>query len=54
MPAQAFDELSGTREEELTVSPERDTDLVAMDDALVRLAIDPRQSQVVELRFFGA
>ena len=29
-------------------------DLVALDDALNRLAaIDPRKSQVVELRFFG-
>jgi RNA polymerase sigma factor (sigma-70 family) len=41
-------------EEDLVVSPERDTDLVALDDALERLAaVDPRKSQVVELRFFG-
>ena len=41
-------------EEALVVSPERDADLVALDDALDRLAsIDPRKSQVVELRFFG-
>jgi RNA polymerase sigma-70 factor (ECF subfamily) len=41
-------------EEDLIVSPERDTDLVALDDALERLAaVDPRKSQVVELRFFG-
>jgi RNA polymerase sigma factor (TIGR02999 family) len=33
---------------------ERETDLVALDDALNALAaLDPRQSQVVELRFFG-
>jgi RNA polymerase sigma-70 factor, ECF subfamily len=33
---------------------ERDADLVALDEALVALAkIDPRQSRVVELRFFG-
>jgi RNA polymerase sigma factor (TIGR02999 family) len=41
-------------EEDLVVSPERDTDLVALDEALERLAaVDPRKSQVVELRFFG-
>ena len=41
-------------EEGLVVSPERDTDLVALDEALERLAaVDPRKSRVVELRFFG-
>jgi RNA polymerase sigma factor (TIGR02999 family) len=35
-------------------SDERETDLLALDDALERLAvIDPRKSRVVELRFFG-
>jgi len=35
-------------------SLERDPDLVALDEALTRLAeIDCRKSQVVELRFFG-
>jgi RNA polymerase sigma factor (TIGR02999 family) len=40
---------------EATVSsPERGVELIALDDALQRLAvIDPRKSQVVELRFFG-
>ena len=34
--------------------PGRGPDVVALDDALVALAqLDPRQSQVVELRFFG-
>ena len=34
--------------------PGRGPDVVALDDALVALAqIDPRQSQLVELRFFG-
>jgi RNA polymerase sigma-70 factor, ECF subfamily len=34
--------------------PERAEDLVALDEALERLAqFDPRRSQVVELRFFG-
>jgi len=41
-------------DEALMVSPETSADLVALDDALKALAtIDPRQSQVVELRFFG-
>jgi RNA polymerase sigma factor (TIGR02999 family) len=40
-------------DEALAVS-ERGTDLVALDDALDALAaVDPRKSQVVELRFFG-
>ena len=35
-------------------SPERDTDLIALDDALKRLAqADPREAKVVELLFFG-
>ncbi|MGH9351583.1 MAG: sigma-70 family RNA polymerase sigma factor [Terriglobia bacterium] len=41
-------------DEALVVSPERGTDLVALDDALNALAaIDLRRSRVVELRFFG-
>jgi len=41
-------------EEDVMVSAVRETDLVALDDALKRLAaIDPRKSQMVELRFFG-
>jgi RNA polymerase sigma factor (TIGR02999 family) len=40
--------------EALDVSGQRGTDLMAVDDALTVLAaLDPRQSQVVELRFFG-
>lgn len=36
------------------VSEERATDVVALDDALTMLAdIDPRKSQIVELRFFA-
>jgi RNA polymerase sigma factor (TIGR02999 family) len=35
-------------------SPERDADLIALDDALNALAkSDPREARVVELRFFG-
>jgi RNA polymerase sigma factor (TIGR02999 family) len=41
-------------DESLIASPERGHDLVALDDALQALATSyPRQSQVVELRFFG-
>jgi RNA polymerase sigma factor (TIGR02999 family) len=38
----------------INVSKERAAELVSLDDALTALAvIDPRKSQVVELRFFG-
>ena len=41
-------------DEALTPSAERSIDFVALDDALKDLlAFDPRQSQIVELRFFG-
>jgi RNA polymerase sigma factor (TIGR02999 family) len=41
-------------DESLIASPQRGQDLVALDDALQALATSyPRQSQVVELRFFG-
>ena len=41
-------------DEALTVSSERDPDLLALDDALQSLAaIDERKSRIVELRFFG-
>lgn len=41
-------------DEALHVSPDAQPDLLAIDDALKRLAVfDPRKSQVVELRFFG-
>jgi RNA polymerase sigma-70 factor (ECF subfamily) len=41
-------------EETLVVSSETGEDLLLLDDALNRLAkVDPRKSQVVELRFFG-
>jgi len=43
-----------TLDDALAVSPERELDFVALDAALQALAaLDPRQSQVVELRFFG-
>jgi RNA polymerase sigma-70 factor, ECF subfamily len=41
-------------DEAMVISDERDTDLIALDDALTALAaFDPRKCQVVELRFFG-
>jgi len=41
-------------DETAIVSEERSADIVALDDALVSLArLDPRKSQIVELRFFG-
>jgi RNA polymerase sigma-70 factor, ECF subfamily len=41
-------------DEALVVSNEPGEDLVALDDALTALAVvDPRKSQVVEMRFFG-
>lgn len=41
-------------DEALVASPQRDADLIALDDALDDLAkADPRQAKIVELRFFG-
>ena len=41
-------------DEGLVASPERSIDMLSLDEALVRLAaLNPRQSQVVELRYFG-
>jgi RNA polymerase sigma-70 factor, ECF subfamily len=41
-------------DEALVVGATPDFDLLALDEALTRLAaIDPQQSRVVELRFFG-
>jgi RNA polymerase sigma-70 factor, ECF subfamily len=41
-------------DEAVVVSPERSPDLIALDEALDRLAkVDERKSKVVELRFFG-
>ena len=41
-------------EEAMIVSPERGPDLIALDEALDRLAaIDERKGKIVELRFFG-
>jgi len=41
-------------DETMVVSAERTAEVIALDEALVRLAeVDPRKSQLVELRFFG-
>ncbi|HVX10765.1 MAG TPA: sigma-70 family RNA polymerase sigma factor [Pirellulales bacterium] len=41
-------------DETTALSPERDEDLLAVDEALEKLAlIDERQASIVELRFFG-
>src|SRR5580704_3601421 len=41
-------------DEALVVAPERQADIMALDQALTQFAVQyPRQSQVVELRFFG-
>lgn len=41
-------------QEPLTLSPERDEDVVALDDALQKLEkLHPRQARMIELRFFG-
>ena len=38
----------------MIVAPEKGADIMALDEALTRFALHyPRQSQVVELRFFG-
>ena len=38
----------------MVISPERDREILELDDALDRLAaVDERKSKVVELRFFG-
>lgn len=41
-------------DEAMVVAPERGADLLALDEALTRLqALNERQAQVVELRYFG-
>jgi RNA polymerase sigma-70 factor, ECF subfamily len=46
--------LRVTLEESVAAEPERDIDVLALDDALSRLeAVAPRQARIVELRYFG-
>jgi RNA polymerase sigma factor (TIGR02999 family) len=43
-----------TLDESVAEAQERSVDVLALDDALTKLAaLDPRQAKVVELRFFG-
>lgn len=43
-----------TLDEAVALSPQKDEDVLALDEALSQLAaVYPRQAQVVELRFFG-
>jgi RNA polymerase sigma-70 factor (ECF subfamily) len=43
-----------TLDDHLHVSDERETDIIALDDALELLAkLSPRQARIVELRYFG-
>jgi len=46
--------LAVTLNEAINVSDQKGVDLIALDEALTALAeLDPRQSKVIELRFFG-
>lgn len=48
------DHLQVTLDERFDIPLESETDMVALDDALKRLAeLSPRQSRIVELRYFG-
>ncbi len=48
------DRLQVTLEDHLAVSDDKQADIVALDDALKRLAVlSTRQSQIVEMRYFG-
>jgi RNA polymerase sigma factor (TIGR02999 family) len=41
-------------DDDVALSPQKDEDVLALDESLQRLAkLDPRQAKVVELRFFG-
>ena len=43
-----------TLDDNLVVESNRDVDLLALEDALTKLTkLDPRQAQMIELRFFG-
>ncbi len=43
-----------TLDEAVALSPEKEEDVLALDEALEKLAkLDPRQAKVVEMRFFG-
>jgi RNA polymerase sigma factor (TIGR02999 family) len=51
---QRVDDTAVTRLDDFPAALDTSTEIVALDDALVRLAdMDPRRAQVIELRFFG-
>ena len=40
--------------DDMALTPQRDTHVLAVDEALIKLAhLDPEQARIVELRFFG-
>ena len=48
------DRFRVTLDDHIDISNESETDLVALDEALTRLAdLNPRHSRIVELRYFG-
>ena len=52
--AKEVEALNISLDEAMTVTTEKDADLLALDEALQSLAeIDERKSRIVELRFFG-
>ena len=41
-------------QEDISVSPRNDEDVLAVDEALIKLAkIDEKRARIVELRFYG-
>jgi RNA polymerase sigma factor (TIGR02999 family) len=53
-PKRGGGRIETTLNEAFVFRPEKSHDLVLLDEALMKLAeIDPRKSQIVELRFFG-
>jgi RNA polymerase sigma-70 factor (ECF subfamily) len=48
------DRMRVTLQSDLAISPERDEDVLALNEALEKLqTVDERQARIVELRFFG-
>ena len=46
--------ITSIEDHDAALAPERDLDLIALDEALARLAsFDAQQSRIVEMRFFG-
>jgi RNA polymerase sigma factor (TIGR02999 family) len=48
------DRFQVTLDDALNIADEKDTNIIALDEAMQELAtLNPRQSQIVELRYFG-